>query len=74
MELRSLMSHRRKHSVRDKMIDEKWISSERNRVHRVWTVSEGEYGLEMSCGELSRAGWFHRLNHRLIRGRLFQLF
>ena len=47
---------------------------ESHSTDRVWAVSEDEYGLEMSCGELSRPGWFHRLNHRLMRGRLFQLF
>ena len=40
------MSHRRKNSVRDKVIGEKWIysDSERNTLHRVWAITEGECG------------------------------
>ena len=34
MKLRFLMSHRRKNSVRDKVIDKKWIYLERNTLHR----------------------------------------
>ena len=34
MKLRFLMSHRRKNSVRDKVIGKKWTDSERNTLHR----------------------------------------
>ena len=34
MKLRFLMSHRRKNSVRDKVIGKKWIYLERNTLHR----------------------------------------
>ena len=34
MKLRFLMSHRRKNSVRDKVIGKKWIDLERNTLHR----------------------------------------
>ena len=51
MKLRSLMSHCRKNSVRDKVIGKKWIYLERNTLHR------------QSVGHLSfyRGGYFHRL-------------
>ena len=40
------MSHRRKNSVRDKVIGKKWIYLERNThsTDRVWAKSEGEKG------------------------------
>ena len=40
---RFLMSHRRKNSVRGKVIGKKWIYLERN-TDRVWSISEGEKG------------------------------
>ena len=42
MKLRFLMSHRRKNSVRDKVMGKEWIYLERNTLHRVWAISEGE--------------------------------
>ena len=42
MKLRFLMSHHRQNSVRDKVISKKWIYLERNTLHRVWAISEGE--------------------------------
>ena len=36
------MSHHRQNSVRDKVISKKWIYLERNTLHRVWAISEGE--------------------------------
>ena len=42
MNLRFLMSHRRKHSVRDEVIGKKWIYLERHTLHRVRATSEGE--------------------------------
>ena len=54
MRLRFLMSHRRKDSVRDKVIGKKWIYLERSPPHRVWALLEGEsrpkYGLVSFCG------------------------
>ena len=50
MKLRFFMSHRRKNSVREKVIGKKWIYSERNTLHRVWAVSEGKCGLARHCG------------------------
>ena len=47
MKLRFLISHLRKNSVRDKVTGKKWIYSERNTLHRVWAISEGECGLKM---------------------------
>ena len=44
MKLRFLMSHCRKNSVRDKVMGKKWIYLERNTLHRVWAISEGEKG------------------------------
>ena len=38
------MSHRRKNSVRDKVIGKKWIYLERNTLYRVWAISEGKRG------------------------------
>ena len=48
MKLRFLMSHRRKNSVRDKVIGKKWIysDSERSTLHRVWVLAEGKWGCE----------------------------
>ena len=34
LKLRSLMSHRRKNSVRDKVMGKKWVYLERNTLHR----------------------------------------
>ena len=44
MKFRFLMSHRRKNSLRDKLIGKKWIysDSERSTLHRVWAIAEGE--------------------------------
>ena len=50
MKLRFLMSHLRKNSVRDKVTGKKWIYSERNTLHRMWAISEGECSLKMWCG------------------------
>ena len=50
MKLRLLMSHHRKNSVRDQLIGKKWIYLEKNTVHRVWAISEGESGIEMGWG------------------------
>ena len=50
LKLRLLMSHGRKNSVRDKVIGKKWIYLERNTLHRVWAISEGESSLEIWCG------------------------
>ena len=47
LRLRFLMSHHRKNSVRDKVIDNKWIYLERNTLHRGWALSEGKRGLEI---------------------------
>ena len=45
MNLRFLMSHHRKNSVRQ-VIGKKWIYTERNTLCRVWVVSEGESSLK----------------------------
>ena len=44
MKLGFLTSHRRKNSVRDKVIGKKWIYSdtERRTLHRVWSIAEDE--------------------------------
>ena len=56
MKLRFLMSHRRKNSVTDKVIGEKCIYLERNALHRVWAISEGEKGTRVwNCQFLQ--GW-----------------
>ena len=46
MKLRFLMSHCRKSSVRDDVIDKKWAysHSEGNTLHRVWATPEDEGG------------------------------
>ena len=36
MELKFLMSHHRKNSVRDKVIGKEWTYLERNTLHRQW--------------------------------------
>ena len=54
MKLRILMSHCRKNSVRDKVTGKKWIYSERNTLHRVWAITEGEFDLK--CGVVSFYG------------------
>ena len=43
------MSHRRKNSVRDKVIGKKWFYSDtdENTLHRVWTIAEGKCSSEM---------------------------
>ena len=43
------MSHRRKNSVRDKVMGKKWIYSERNThsTDRVWAISKGESSLKI---------------------------
>ena len=51
MKLRFLMSHCRKTSVRDKVIGKKWISSERNTLHR---DNEGH----LRRWEALKYGWF----------------
>ena len=45
MNLGFLMAHHRKNSVREKVIDKKWIYSERNTLHR------------QSGGQLRRLEW-----------------
>ena len=47
MKLRFLMSHCGKNSVRDKAIGKKWIYLERNTLHRMWAISEGEKGTKV---------------------------
>ena len=42
MTLRFLMSHCRNNTLRDKVIDERWVYLERNTLRRVWAISEGE--------------------------------
>ena len=42
---RFLQSCGRRNSVRDKVIGKKWFYSERNTLHRVWAVTEGECSL-----------------------------
>ena len=42
MKLRFLISHLSKNSVRAKVTGKKWIYLERNTLHRVWAISEGE--------------------------------
>ena len=38
-------------SVRDKVIGKKWVYLERDTLHRVWAIAEGECGRpEMWCG------------------------
>ena len=54
MKLRFLMSHRRKNSVRDKVIGKKWIYSDTERsTHtaqtRVWAIAEGKCSHKMWC-------------------------
>ena len=36
------MSHCRNNTLRDKVIDERWVYLERNTLRRVWAISEGE--------------------------------
>ena len=51
MKLRFVMSHHRKNSVRDKVLGKKWVYLERDTLHRVWAIAEGECGRpEMWCG------------------------
>ena len=42
MKLSFLISHLKNNSLRDKVISKKWIYSERNTLHRVWAITEGE--------------------------------
>ena len=42
-----LMSHHRKNSMRDEVISKRWINLERNTLHRVWAISEGERSQNM---------------------------
>ena len=46
IKLRFLMSHHRKNSLRDNVIDKKWAysDSEGNTLHRVWGIAEDEGG------------------------------
>ena len=57
MKLRFLMSHRRKNSVRDRVIGKKWIYSdtERSIPHRAWGITE--VSMAVKCGMVS----FYRL-------------
>ena len=50
MKLNFLMSHCRKNSARDNVTGKKWIYLERNTLHRMWAISEGErpQGRELS--------------------------
>ena len=58
MRLMFLMSHRRKNSVRDKVIGKKWIYSNTGRrtLHRVRAIAEGECGGD-KMAELVFIGW-----------------
>ena len=56
MNLRFVMSHHRKNSVRDKVIGKKWIYLERDTLHRVWAIVEGECSRPEMCGQLLWAG------------------
>ena len=49
MKLGFLMSYHRKKSVRDKVIGKKWIYLDRNTIHRVWAISEGDNSLKIWC-------------------------
>ena len=49
MKLRFLMSHCRKNSVRDKVIGRSGFI-QRETLHGVWTITEGECSLKMWCG------------------------
>ena len=40
--------------MRNKVIGKKWIYSERNIVHRVWAIAEGEWAL--NCGMVNFYG------------------
>ena len=44
--------------MRDKVTDKKWLYSERDSFHRVWTFTEGECNFEMWCGLLYGLGNF----------------
>ena len=45
------MSHSRKNSLRDKVIDKKWIYSGLERsTDKVWAMAERECGGQMWCG------------------------
>ena len=44
MKLRFLTSQHRKNSVREKVIDKKWIYLEKHSTDRVWAISEGKSG------------------------------
>ena len=52
MKLKFLTSHHRKNSVRNRVIAKKWICCERNTLHRVQAVAEGECGIRI-CGAVS---------------------
>ena len=70
MKLMFLVSHRRKNSVRDKVIGKKWIYSDTGRsTLRVWAIAEGE------CGGSKMWHSFYRLGNFICSrvGELFQL-
>ena len=55
MKLRFLMSHRRKNSVRDKVIGKKWIYLERN-TDRAWAISEARVAAGYGVVSFYRGG------------------
>ena len=62
LKLRFLMSHCRKNSVRDRVKYKKWIYLERNTLHRMWAISEGENGPKRNTFHRQECGLSRRVS------------